>query len=1046
MRGAGEDQRTRRITCGPAKGWIRGWIVALTVIAGLMVGAAPARASGGAFAGGAASAARRAATAPRTSGPALSEDAAEHGEAPAEREGEPAIGGDGEAQIAQARVWLTIYRGGEILPDGRRVSRRGAEVEGVVEYRLREPALPGQRLVLLNFAEAMHHEPVELDEVAIATYLEGPFDRGALVLTGLWGVERSERIGDRRDVVLTLRPGVQEVTLRYTVKVPHRYWPLGCVKRRCSLSGALAPLPSAPARGGRWLPRGRVVKPVRWQLETVAFATPGRARPGASLEQLARAERAPSQGRLLARRPDEIVVIGDDARPRQYPLVLWGPRWRRSRVALHGVELEVLHVKARPSGQVPDETLIQLRRDVPGQALQIGAEAVALLEAVDQAPPPGTVLTIVQGPLRSRVAEPHPDAVMLSDQALEVPPLPRFQKFHQTAIARAILDALLERRFRGTHDPSVDLWLPGMLGFSLTGLWQSTRDQKDEFAGDILRNLTFVPAVDRFLYTQQASFSQAYFRGVEDQMPLRNHPLWFSHALPTGRRLHEKLLDTAGGEAVEAFYQALAAEPRADPVALASRAYGYTLGWFFDQWLGPYPAVDYRVHRVQSEREGEGWRHRITVERVGARPVIEPVQVLAVERGGAQHHLMWNGELAEANENLDTEPARGQHTWELVTARRLKTVRVDPRSRLLQVPPPPRLNVDPRFNDRRPPSFRFLYTGIGYSIAASEFANTSTAAARLNALSGFAAFEASLRRDLRRTGHLRVSRDRETNVGLNTSVNFWFGPKRNNRRRRSRVRLSTSGAWLNRGSLDPRGGVRLIERVVISDDTRRFSLWPEKGRSLAAAVTARQTLRDRAQGRSDDRYDLAVSASWVHLWRLAHDHVLASSLASEIVVPLRGDPEFRSLSRVGGIGGLSGYAADEIFGLAMMLAQLEYRHVYLNDMPLNLGHISFVRSVGGTLFTGVATTSSCESYAGWFGANSWHSHVGYALDSRLSIFGVTPQLFRVDVSVPLVRYRDRVCLDQVFPDVLAERQGLDAAEVGRLLPPFNINVTFAQSF
>ena len=45
---------------------------------------------------------------------------------------------------------------------------------------------------------------------------------------------------------------------------------------------------------------------------------------------------------------------------------------------------------------------------------------------------------------------------------------------------------------------AVDLWLPGMLALSITQLWQSTREQADEFAADILRNFTFVPAVDRF--------------------------------------------------------------------------------------------------------------------------------------------------------------------------------------------------------------------------------------------------------------------------------------------------------------------------------------------------------------------------------------------------------------------------------------------------------------------------------------------------------------------------------------------------------------------
>jgi hypothetical protein len=388
------------------------------------------------------------------------------------------------------------------------------------------------------------------------------------------------------------------------------------------------------------------------------------------------------------------------------------------------------------------------------------------------------------------------------------------------------------------------------------------------------------------------------------------------------------------------------------------------------------------------------------------------VQLLVVERGGKTHHLVWNGELAEHNESLDTEPVQGRHTLVLRTERPLRTVWLDPRARLEQTPQPPRHNVDPRFDDRRPPSFRFLYNGVWLSIAASEFVNASTPASRFNAIAGFAAFEASLRRDLRRSGALRVSRDRETNVGLGASVSFAFGDKVNNQRRRSRVRVSTGGSWLNESSLDPRGGVRVINAVSLIDDTRRFGWWPERGHWLSATVSDRHIMR--VEGVTGDVHDLDVGATWVQLWRLAHDHVLATSLAGELVIPLVGRTEFRNLARVGGIGGLSGYLADEIFGLGMLLAQAEYRHVYVNDLHTNLFHVGYLRSLGGTLFTGAASVSSCESLRGWLGKDSWYGHVGYSVDARMQIFGVTPQL--------------------------------SPEEVRQVLPRFNINVTFEQSF
>lgn len=249
-------------------------------------------------------------------------------------------------------------------------------------------------------------------------------------------------------------------------------------------------------------------------------------------------------------------------------------------------------------------------------------------------------------------------------------------------------------------------------------------------------------------------------------------------------------------------------------------------------------------------------------------------------------------------------------------------------------------------------------------------------------------------------------------------------------------------SWLNARTLDPRGGVRLSERIALIDDTRAFYWWPEKGRSLGLGMTARQTIRVD-DGPKDHRFDLAFDAGWVHLWRLAHGHVIATSLGAEMVVPLVRQPEFRNLMRVGGIGRLSGYAADEVFGLATASGQVEYRHVFLRNLDQNFAHLAWLRSLGGVAFTGATTVSGCESLRGWFGRSSWYGHAGYAVMAYLSILGVNPQLFKVDVSVPFVR-RTTQCLGETLPDYLAEVQGLD--DPGRLLPPFNVNVTFQQTF
>lgn len=928
-------------------------------------------------------------------------------------------------------VNLTIWRTGERLPSGERVSIRGARVDAVASYTLSRPAAEAETLVLLDFAEFLAREPLHLDEVQIAGYVAGPFDRGRLTVNGAQADQaglKMSRVGERRDIQIELPEGATEFTLRYEVDVPHRYWPFGCVRRRCSLSGAVAPLPSSPARGGTHLPKeGRIPEPAQWSVDA----------------HFGSAERADR---------DEIVVTSGavaPGRPVAYPGVFWGPRWHHARTIHHGVEVEILADKPRPADQHPDERKAQLRRDHAGLLLSIAREAVEVAEFVGTPLPPDSRLTVVQGPLRSEIAQSHPSAVLLTDQFLELFPWKRFSKFHEVIAARAMFDSFAYSWFVGTHDVSTDHWVAGMVGFALTQIWQQQRELRDEYARDLLRNFTFVPAVDRFLYTGQASFSSAYFRGGEDIFPVRNHPLLFSHELPTGRRIHEKLSDLLAPEKVATFYAGILGDKRADPYRLAERAYGYELDWFFDQWLGTYPEVDYAIVGVESDKVGGGFEHRIIVARDADRELIEPVQILVTERGGKTHYLQWNGEPGP-DDVVERDGTLVRHTWQLHTDARLKTVRLDPRYRFAETsrykhrPWQRGDNNDPRFNNRHPHKGRFLYTGVGGSLAVSEFLNATTPLSRLNALSGFAAFEASLQRDTRRNGVILISKGRESVLSATGAVNFAFLRKRNRQRRRFRLRTGLTTTWLSGASLDPVGGLRVVESIGISDQTQRFLWWPEQGRSLWLTVNAAQVYRlDR--DRRDDRFNVFFSGGWQQMWRIARSHVVATKLEVDVTVPIASEPEYRSLQRAGGIGALNGFLADEIFGLASALAQAEYRHLYVDDMGINGLHLLWLRSLGGVLFGGVASVSSCEGFEGWFDSNSYYGQVGYGLTARMQVLGVTPQLLRVDVAVPLGR-RQTECLGKTFPDELAVRQGLEPEDAFRLLPPVNINLLFNHAF
>lgn len=935
-----------------------------------------------------------------------------------------------EVRVRDVSVRLQIHRGGETLPIGRRAPRRGAVVEGEAVYTLERAAQPGDRLILLNYAAVLAKEPKELDEVAVASYLDGPFQAGSLDLVEQRGASQVRRLGERGDLEIALQPGVNQVRLTYRVTVPHRYWPFGCSRGRCSLAGAIAPLPSVPAVGGPGLPPGRVVDPVRWDVADVRFAAVPTWSPG----------QVPTASQEKALGNHEIVVtreaIGGDGRV-AYPSVYWGRRWRRVQQDYRGVRIEVLHTLWRPGDQLPSERRAQLYRDVPGHALQVARQTIDIARAAGLEAPVGSKLTLVQGPLRHNIAEFHPTSLTVSDQFLQVWPGKRFMQFHTATVARASLDVLTYGPLVGKHDPSTDLWLHDALAVALLDVWRVHRDQADEYALDIFRNFTFVPTVDNFLYSGQASFASAYFRGSDDVMPVRIHPLYFSHELPTGRRIHEKLGDLMTPSQRAQIYKNLVADPSADPKRLAEQAYGHQLGWFFDQWLAPHPDVDYSVRSVVTTPDGSRFHHRITIGRDGTEPLLEPVQVLVQERGGRRHYLVWNGETIGGQHRGAEKSA--SHTFDLVTDHELRAVSVDPRNRLVETPLPPKANVDPLFNNRKPAAARFIYSGIGVEIAAAEFGAAETASARLQAVSGRVLFEASQRRDIRRTGHLQFNRDREAAAALGGGVSLWFGKKVNRRRRVGRVRLFTDIQWLNPRSLDQVGGLRFNQSAAVIHDDRKFGLWPDRGHRLAFAVSGGQTLRLDDQR----RYSLQLYGGWTQIWPLAHEHTLASRIEVSIMAPLGTTPEYRSLLRGGGLDGLGAYGGNELFGRALALAQLEYRHFYVRNLDVNLLHLMWLRAIGGALFAGAATMSHCDDYGGWFGKQSWYAQVGYGVTAQMQAIGINPQFFRFDVAVPLIR-RQYGCLGNTHPEYLGELQGIPPGEY--TLPPVGLNLTFLQPF
>src|SRR6185312_10511470 len=133
----------------------------------------------------------------------------------------------------------------------------------------------------------------------------------------------------------------------------------------------------------------------------------------------------------------------------------------------------------------------------------------------------------------------------------------------------------------------------------------------------------------------------------------------------------------------------------------AAETFGADLDWFWRQWLGPLPRVNYRLESVRVTPAAGGGDHlEIDVRREG-QLIREPVEVAVADRAGVTHTLRW-------------DDATAGHRFAIDLPAGLKSVEVDPRERLVETALGSlRPSDDPRYDNRRPLRWRLLYEGFG---------------------------------------------------------------------------------------------------------------------------------------------------------------------------------------------------------------------------------------------------------------------------------------------------------------------------------------------
>ena len=887
--------------------------------------------------------------------------------------------------------------------DAERGSLRGVALLGFVN----RTDAPIDRAYVWLYPNRFARRPARLDDVSFYWLYPREWNPGWMRLGKLAGKARvvpHALAGDGALVEIALAaplaPGARtQLRLPYAARVPERYGGFGCLAGECTLAGGFAPMLATLDEAG-------------WDLA----APPAR---------------VTWSGRLRTTRPAD-VVVGGTVYPRatEVPLAGAGTHvavrvsarlWKSVREH-RGVTLEYWGRTAPPpADDAAHQTLAYSEEDWAGMALEAALQAVDLLAEIGAPMPEGTRFVFVEAPLRMELAAAHPGVVLVSDRLFRIFPAKRFRKFHARELVRGLLTEYLARRPPLAGASARDGAEAEASASYLLDLYTVREYKKQEFAQNVLAPVAFVPAVDQLIYAPQVAFSGAYFGAIADEDAFRDDVRRWNHRRPRGSVYYEKLRDLLPPEGfAEVMRRVVLGEARLRPAAEAVA--GQDLGWFFRQWGGKYPRVNYKLAGHTARADGAAWKHKVRVEKqqvAGDAPPVEPVEVAVVDGAGKKIVLAWDGRGDAAELELSSSSSR------------LRSITLDPRGRLVEAAPPGSPD-DPRFDDRTPPRWTFLYNSFGLLFGSG------------GDVSAQADFSFRRIHDNRRVLRLQAFTTDTVLAGGFVGFSRRFGEKIAANRPKGSLGF---GLGLQRltDKLDFVPGVRASLSVGVGQDDRIALFEPLRLRGWS--VGARWTLTrfddvapidldgdgdidDSGVPRGEVLETGSVAAEYAHVSTPLDGHTIVADVEGAVVFgDLRGSAQ---LLAAGGQGGLRGYGGSELLGRARVTGHVEWRGMLTHDLNVNFGHFLWLRSAQLVGILDVGAISSCGAYTDLFAGDNLYASAGLALRLFYDNFGVQPGMTGFEFAFPLA-LRPRACLG----DGLARR-----AE----RPPFFFYLTFVPPF
>ena len=580
--------------------------------------------------------------------------------------------------------------------------------------------------------------------------------------------------------------------------------------------------------------------------------------------------------------------------------------------------------------------------------------------AVVPAPPE---LVVVEAPLRIDLTAAGEGEVIVSDRLLEVKDVLR--PFHALQLAQAMYAECLRPQLAPRETAQDYPWVSEGVSRLLAERYLARVDPEHRTVYGWIDMLNVFETVDRFETTPKIPFTSAFFDSAKQADPLHAQVWSVNESGPPGRVVVTQLRALLDPPVFDPLLDRCLGAPAPLRECVAAGAPNVALEARLTEWLGPYPAIDYRVEATEfNVPDGTERRSTVAVRRITSRPFSEPVTVRLRTIGGEVVDLHWKsgGDVALMSTTTDGD------VYQAV---------IDPDRQLID---------DDRANNAWLPRLQVVVDSADVAVSSTEFGVSGQLVGRLRydyskdvALSGFYT---------------------NRSVGFTVGPRLHFGEPIDG----TRFRHNLYGFYLFEaldGSFknDAQPGVRTTGQLGGFGARYDYNnvFWsdaPSHQRRFRLFVDG----YDQSLGGDYSYIDWGyVASATLPLW--TPRTVVAGQIFNGFSEPLGTDPPNQGLFSLGGDRTIRGIGAEQQLARNIFVLRTELRQEIYPELDLNLHDILILRrlNVHALLDTGQVSNSAGRVYD----PSHWAVGAGVGTGLFYEFFGFFPASFYLEVATRL---------------------------------------------